>query len=375
MASIDDVIDGFYEASERPDILPNAVGAAHRHFRSQSGGLYVQSLRQNAGPMSGAEAAIALGYDRNWLQLYFERYYASNPMFELTKRLGTGRVVTEADTLRFPQARPYLDSEFYVDWARPQGLRHVMGEFLERQNDGVLIMAVWRTAAEGGYLPEEAADFGRLNRHISRALDVGARLRAAEAEMETLIGRMPSAVFTIGRDGRLRQTNAAADALLTAGIALRNEGGRLRTVTPEDQPGLDRLLACAFESKFAAWAEGARLPLRRSDGKPPLVARAIVVAGRFDPFGLDRSASMILTVDGYPDEEPLTEARLQRRFGLSPAQVRVAMQMRDGKTPTEAAAALGLSVETVRTHLKALFARTGTKRQMELALLLQREGR
>ena len=148
--------------------------------------------------------------------------------------------------------------------------------------------------------------------------------------------------------------------------------GRLRTRFPQDQPALDRLLACAADPRLLAWAENAQVLIQRTDGQPPLTARAIAVARRLGPFAPDPPASVILTVEGFEAEGEAVEALLRRRFGLSPAQGRVAASLRSGKTLQEAARELGISYDTVRSHLKALFEKTGTRRQVELVMLLRR---
>lgn len=63
-------------------------------------------------------------------------------------------------------------------------------------------------------------------------------------------------------------------------------------------------------------------------------------------------------------------ARCRARFDLTEAQARLAVFLSEGGTIAEYAAATRLSVETVRTHLKAVFAKTGAKRQAELAILM-----
>jgi DNA-binding CsgD family transcriptional regulator len=67
-------------------------------------------------------------------------------------------------------------------------------------------------------------------------------------------------------------------------------------------------------------------------------------------------------------------ARCRARFDLTETQARIAIFLAEGGTVAEYAAAMKISVATVRTHLKAIFAKTGAKRQAELAILmLQRE--
>jgi DNA-binding CsgD family transcriptional regulator len=57
---------------------------------------------------------------------------------------------------------------------------------------------------------------------------------------------------------------------------------------------------------------------------------------------------------------------------LTPAEGRVAALIAQGIAPERAAERLGVSRETVRNQLRAVFAKTGTHRQSELVALLAR---
>jgi DNA-binding CsgD family transcriptional regulator len=61
---------------------------------------------------------------------------------------------------------------------------------------------------------------------------------------------------------------------------------------------------------------------------------------------------------------------LARLFGLTPAETAVALALADGKTPDEHAAEAGVGISTVRTHLRAVFDKTCTRRQPELVRLM-----
>lgn len=58
-------------------------------------------------------------------------------------------------------------------------------------------------------------------------------------------------------------------------------------------------------------------------------------------------------------------------FGLTAAEARVAVLVAEGATVPGAAEALGVSPETVKSHVKAIFAKTGAKGGKDLARLLQ----
>lgn len=64
------------------------------------------------------------------------------------------------------------------------------------------------------------------------------------------------------------------------------------------------------------------------------------------------------------------ERRLRDAHNLSPQEARIVLQLIDGGTVATCADALGVAQSTVRTHLKSAFAKTGVRRQAELASLL-----
>jgi DNA-binding CsgD family transcriptional regulator len=64
------------------------------------------------------------------------------------------------------------------------------------------------------------------------------------------------------------------------------------------------------------------------------------------------------------------EEMLARLYELTPAEARITGELLQGHTVEEAAAELGVTVHTARTHLRHVFSKTDTRRQSELVLLL-----
>ena len=61
---------------------------------------------------------------------------------------------------------------------------------------------------------------------------------------------------------------------------------------------------------------------------------------------------------------------LQRHFGLTQAEARVALHLVAGETLRSAEVKLSITYETARTHLKNIFNKTGTCRQAELLVVI-----
>ncbi len=104
--------------------------------------------------------------------------------------------------------------------------------------------------------------------------------------------------------------------------------------------------------------ETARDALRRLNAKagvrrlPELIGRLIAI--------------MCVTGDQTGGDESLAETA----FGLTPAEARAAALIARGATAREAAQALGISPETIKTHMKAVLQKTGAKGAKDLARLL-----
>jgi DNA-binding CsgD family transcriptional regulator len=78
----------------------------------------------------------------------------------------------------------------------------------------------------------------------------------------------------------------------------------------------------------------------------------------------------ILVVTPLGSSQTLPDDLLNGLFDLSPAEIRAANGLLEGKTIDDLAARFGLSRETIRSQMKAVLAKTGTARQSDLVSLL-----
>jgi DNA-binding CsgD family transcriptional regulator len=66
---------------------------------------------------------------------------------------------------------------------------------------------------------------------------------------------------------------------------------------------------------------------------------------------------------------------IQQDYGLTRMEAVVALQLLNNQGLKAVAAHLGIAPTTVRTHLTAVFDKTGTRRQVDLVRLLLQNGR
>jgi DNA-binding CsgD family transcriptional regulator len=171
-------------------------------------------------------------------------------------------------------------------------------------------------------------------------------------------------IAALGRDGNVLAANEPLMALMPS--VVREIGDRLRL----NDSLADRLIADALlgpsASQGAAAARG--IPVRTADRRPAGIVFVIPIERLHNELAASIYGLLIfLTVRSQPATNSLV---LQRLFGLSPAEARVARGIIGGQTLEAIAGDFGVSRETVRSQLKTVLAKTGVKRQLDLAVLM-----
>ncbi len=168
------------------------------------------------------------------------------------------------------------------------------------------------------------------------------------------------AVFVTARDLRLLGSNRAARRLLSEGDGLAASERSIVASTPAATSELRRGI------ERAARGEARRLSVPRS-GRAPL---ALLVEPH--PQAPGDGAAVIFATDPERGRAPAS-ATLASRYGLTPAECDVAQRLAAGADLERIAAELGITLCTVRGHLKHVFAKAGVHRQAELVARLLSE--
>ncbi len=135
------------------------------------------------------------------------------------------------------------------------------------------------------------------------------------------------------------------------------------------RPAESSALRAAIAGIVAAGEGAMRVPMAisRDAGRPLQVVVAPLPA---TTPGMHRQPAAVLLITDTSGKQECDRDLLQRTFSLSHAEARVASALTRGQNLEEIALALQVRVGTIRTHLKRLFAKTGTLRQGELISLL-----
>lgn len=225
-----------------------------------------------------------------------------------------------------------------------------------------------------GGLPIGIRLLDRLAETLGRVLPLYELLGESERKRriaEYVIETSGTGTLLVEADGTIVTTNAVADALMARGSVLSTHHGRLRAGTPAMTQQIGAAIAdmARLQSSEADASQYVSFALPDPERLHPLTL--IVRPG--PPYGpvsapLKRTALLVLRDPARPAMLPVDD--LERLFGLSPAEARLATRLADGDGLDEATQALGISRNTARSQLQSIFAKTGVNRQGDLVRLL-----
>ncbi|QXQ07792.1 helix-turn-helix transcriptional regulator [Sphingosinicellaceae bacterium] len=262
-------------------------------------------------------------------------------------------------------------TEFYNDFLQPQDIHASM--MIGLAADGLETSVLNVNRPIDGFNAAHVELAGRLHPHLRRAFDLSRKLGGGIAGGETMmvLDALEHAVFLIDTVGRITHANEAARALAATGSGLRIDRGILYAVDRKTSRQLDAAICLATASDTERRAGGS-VSIAQPGGKD-LVALVTPVRGNAAGIFGGAPLAMVAVSDPAVARDVLA-ARNQVSYGLTTAETRVAMALLDGQSPREAAARLGVSFQTVRNQLQALYEKTHTNRQSALVLMLSRSG-
>jgi DNA-binding CsgD family transcriptional regulator len=191
--------------------------------------------------------------------------------------------------------------------------------------------------------------------------------RIARAAFDVL-DLLSAGVILLDRHARVLHVNEAAQSLGSDGGILKLHETSIATWWPVHSQRLDSLIRAALRG-----APAASMSVPRPRDGQFLTILVSSVQDRHGPcvvdLGMEDAAVLLFVVDpagrtGVPVEW-LIDA-----YGLTPAEARVALAVSSGRTIPETASQLGSSPNTIKTHLRAVFAKTGVTGKAGLTRLV-----
>ncbi|WP_011296217.1 LuxR C-terminal-related transcriptional regulator [Cupriavidus necator] len=294
------------------------------------------------------------------IERYDQYYGALDPRRRFVEQANVGQLVfcdehlTERDIAR---------SEFFQDYQIPSGVRYLMGARLARPDSNDILLGMLRAPDRPPYTAEERAAANSMVGHMQRSINLwqDTRILHRDAALGTeLMEQLGLAVFALDRHSRVVFTNVAAERMLRQTLCVRLRHGRLAAVHADQDATLQKTIGHVAKTR-----QGVSLALRPATGAPPDTFLNVTFVPGQEARAVFGDATILVTARQRGSEPLVTARQLQQAFGLSTAEAAVAEALIDGKAPDEYAATAGVSVNTVRTQLRAIYDKTSTRSKTE----------
>lgn len=355
-----EVVGLIYDASVTPERWPELMHCLGRELRC-SNVATVRSSRDRS-----RFVAQSIGVDPGEYQTFLRRFHRRGPLRRLAPPRYTGQIVELREIM--PRAA-FERTAAYQEFFRPNDLGEGVRLTLWHSETDTETVSLLRSRRLGPMDNRELAFARSLMPHLQRTALVARRLRGADLAARSAhaaLGSLAQPVLLLDETGRLAHANPAAEALLREADGLAARDRRLRAASPAAERQLQALVAAATVRPGTAGT----LRLPRPSGALPLALVAMPL--RTEEIVSGTGLSAVLCVSDPVARGCASAPLLTELFGLTSAEAALAAELLAGRDLRDIAHGTGRTVNTLRTHLAHLMAKTETRRQSDLVRVLER---
>ena len=352
----DDLVDRIYEASVLPELWPDVLDRIAKLGGSDMGGVLFAATPYYSGwTASGALKSLFPDF------LQTEAASLNQRPVRLLALNYPGFV---SDDMLFTAQE--MDQDPFYQYVREVGCGYCFGTAVQIPEGDSLVFSWENSFSRGPFQSKMVRSFDPLRPHLARASLISGRLalQRANAAVEALaLLKLPAAVINQSR--KPVAANALFEKLIPYQVQDRANG---LTLTDPQAAGLFEEALKRMNAPFHLGKGVSSIPIAAAGELPPAIAHAVPFRrGARDLFA---ASLCILVITPVTRSEAPSAQIIQALFDLTPAEARVAAAIAAGKTQEEIAVAAGLSVNTIKTQLRAVFNKTGVSRQPDLVSLL-----
>jgi len=359
------LIGTIYDAALDSELWPRALEGVCGFVGGSMANIFWQDVVAKT-----AKRFFEWGADPDYTQLYMEKYSKINPLFPAAYFFPVEHVFNQSDVISQDELR---ETRIYREWMRPQGYIDFLGCHLEKSTVSCVPTTVIRHERDGWVDRESMSRMRMLVPHIRRAALIGNVISLRTCEGATLadaLDGLAAGMFLVDATSRVMHVNVSGRAMLAESSVLRSINGRLTAVDFEADRTLKDVFAAADDGDTAVGARGVAVLLRAAGTERHVAHVLPLTAGARGRAGNAFAAVAAVFVHRTALEAPSAAEALASAYKLTAMELRVLLGIVQVGGGTMVAEDLGISETTVRSHLKHVFEKTGTKRQVDLVKLV-----
>jgi DNA-binding CsgD family transcriptional regulator len=348
------LVDRIYECAFAPEHWPGVFDELAKIADARGGFLFMANRKvinwtASASLQAGMQAFVA------------------GDFYTRSSRPARGLASGHAGFLR--EYDSYTDDELaidpvYRDLLRPAGLGWGAGTAIKLPTGDELYISFEREHSRGPVETAAVEQLDALRPHLARTALMSARLQLERARIASAtlasIG-LPALVFD--STGRVLVANELVERLKVHVYWRAQDRFSLK------DSKADALLRQAMETLHVEGVESNRsFPVRGPDARVALIAHVVPIRRSARDL-LARCVGVLILMPAKTPQAPSVEL-VQSLFDLTAAEARVARSLTMGQTVEEIASEKGVSPHTIRTQVRGVLEKTGSRRQADVITLL-----
>lgn len=317
---------------------------------------------------SVAHVPFMSGFSQAEIDQFSSHFASVNPWIPRLDRVPVGQGLCGDEI--FPREE-LVKSEFYNDWLKRQaGCETSIGVSIIREESRTFVLSTSTSSADFDLNREAAKRYTVLAPHLKRAFDFIRKrdlFAPHEQATQTLFDSIGVGLIYVSENRKARRWNKSAEALMGAGLPVEIEAdGRLSLRCEKSTAVLDFLTS---RQGVQTRPHTAIVKGRNHDNY-----RITLVRLHSDALTEFLEGPTVAVIAEPMLATPLNERRdlLMQLYKLTATEIRIASSIASGHSPREVAIADEISYETVRTHLRNIYAKLGVNSRAGLVSLLMR---
>lgn len=362
---VSSLIGEIYDAALDPALWVNVIARAAGFVQGPAGALFSKDAVSKTG-----NVVYHFGIDPHFERLYFDKYIKLDPLTIGHFFAEIGEPVAVGDLMPYEE---FVESRAYTEWGRPQGLVDVLNVALDKTVTSAAMFCIFRHERDGRVDDEMRRRMRLIVPHMRRSVMIGRviSLKAADAASlsDTLDG-MSSATLLVDAEARIVHANLNGHVMLTAGDVLSATNGRLAAFDSQANLALREVCVAAGNGDIAIGIKGIDVLLMSRRGERYVAHVLPLTSGARRRAGVRYAADAAIFVHKAELATPSAPEVIAKSFGLTPTELRVLLAIVEVGGIAETAEALGITANTVKTHLQRLYAKTGADNHAQLVRLV-----
>lgn len=265
-------------------------------------------------------------------------------------------------------------TEFYNDYCKKIDLEYLAGAYIETDNLSGLRIGLHHGRQQGS-VEDKLEHINLLAPHLKKAAGLHQQLAVSASlvsKTSAIIDKLPIAALLVDDEATVQYRNERTESLLDTTSNIKICGGRL-LVDAQFQKTFEAMILQTVKTAQGenSSAYQSILVVHDAQGAAHFEVRVEPFSSYDQQFGLQyRKAMALVLIKELQPEFPLNDKILNELFSLTKKEYQLASELVKGKSLEQISKDTSRSLNTIKTHLKSLFVKTGAKNQSQLVTRL-----